>query len=180
MKLTTTAAEIYNYRPCQEGFERFINGLFGKSFDAENIARMFAILTEEEKNREIDLLDILDNNGVEDTFWVLRTQEYKDYCLVLADVAEPVLHLYEKRYSWDDQLRGEIKAIRLYQSGGISLGELKTPRKTAYDIAYEATCTAYYNVYAYVNVGDTYTAVIAAEDQWQKNEDILRKYLSKE
>jgi len=131
MNLTTTLTKIYKHAPCDIGFEILIRNTTGseefsdgKQYE-ESIARQFAHLTDEEKNKEITLLDILDSNGVEDAFWALRCWGYKDYCLLLADVAESVLHIWEEEYPDDDRTRRCIEGIRLFHAVKLTGKELE-------------------------------------------------------
>ena len=87
----------------------------------------------------VSILEILNTNGVEDAFWALRTQKYEDYCLILADVAESVLHIYENKYPTDERPRLAIQGIRDYKAGLISIKELIKLAAAAYAAADAAT-----------------------------------------
>ena len=142
----------------------------------------------------VSILEILNTNGVEDAFWALRTQKYEDYCLVLADIAESVLHIFENKYPNDHRPRLAVQAIRDYKAGKISKEELKSAAAAAVLVidvaaayaayaayaaaayAYAAYATAAYAAYATAAYAAYATA--AEKKQWEKNEEILRKYLS--
>jgi hypothetical protein len=70
-KMKTTYREIMKHNPCRELTE--IPQEYKDNPDAE-----------------IDFKEILETSGVKDAFWCLRTQEYYDICLIIADVAESV------------------------------------------------------------------------------------------
>lgn len=76
---------------------------------------------------------VLKSNGIEDAIWCLRCFNYLDYCLFLADIAESVLHIYERKYK-NTAPRDAITAIREYKLGNID----KLALKNAYDAAYAA------------------------------------------
>ena len=149
---------------------------------------------------EVSILEILDCNGVKDAFWALRTQKYEDYCLILADVAESVLHIYENKYPTDERPRLAIQGIRDYKAGLISIKELIKLAAAAYAAA-DAANAVYDAAAAAADAANAYAAADAAADaadavydaaatanannddaayaaQWKKNEEILRKHLS--
>lgn len=157
--MKTTIKELYKVRPCCESSAKFLNKTFNLNLaEDDNITSQFNSLTEEQKNKEITILDILNRNGVKDAYWALKTQDYKDYCLILADVAESVLYIFEAEYPSDNRPRKAIEAIRKYKNEEISLEELKA---------------AAYAAYAAVAVDAT-----AVDFQWKINEKIMRKYLT--
>lgn len=135
--MKTTLRKIKGFNPGASGWKKLCEGLGTTDLDTE-----------------VTILQILEINGVEDAYWALRTQEYKDYCLILAHVAESVLHFYENEYT-NLAPRKAIEGIRLFQKGEITREELKKLVNAANAAAY----TAY------------------AAEQWRKNEEILRKYL---
>jgi len=139
--MKTTFGKIKSFHPCKEGWRKLME-----------------LNPENDMNKEVTILEILEHNGVRDAFWALRTQEYKDYCLILADIAESVLHIFEEKYPDDKRPREAVNAIRLWSDEKITNQEL----------AYYTTAAA-----------DAYAAD-ADTNQWQKNEEILRKYLKME
>jgi len=73
---------------------------------------------------EVSILQILDICGIKNAISTLITQDYKDYCLFNADLAESVLHLFENEYPYDKRPRKAIEGIRLYHAGKITEYEL--------------------------------------------------------
>lgn len=162
--MKTTINDIYSYNPCYEGFKKICEYVYSSEIEPKkrNIAHIKALLSDEELKRDVSILEVLNNNGVQDTFWVLRTQNYKDYCLILADIAESVLHLYEKRYPKNKTVRSCIEGVRQYYKNEITKDELKKWCNAAYNAAYNAA------------------AAENGRKQWAINEKILRSFLTKE
>ena len=171
--MKTTFGEIRKFNPCADGWKKLRNNL-NPEMDME---------------KEVTILEILDSNGVKDAFWALRTQDYRDYCLILADVAESVLHIFEEKNKGDTRPREAIEAIRKWHSGIITDAELKNAAASA-AAAYAAYAAAgaadaaYAAAYAAASAAAADAAGAAADDaagadlQWKKNEEILRKHLS--
>ena len=146
--MKTTLRKIKSFNPCLPGWRTLCEGLGTTDPDTE-----------------VSILQILEINGVEDAFWALRTQKYKDYCLVLADIAESVLHIFEEEYPDDKRPRRTIQAIRDYKAGKISKKELEDARTaiTADPAAItRATRTAYAAAYT-ARARVDHTAIDAAE-----------------
>ena len=189
--LTTTITEVYNHRPCEDGFAKLIGNVLGiKTCGDINIAKQFNLLTDEQKNKKLTLLEILDSNGVKDAFWALLCWEYRDYCLLLADVAESVAYIFNEKYPNDNRVKDCIQGIRDYHAYKITLEELHELRAAiyaassasaaddddaAYAVTYAATyATAYTAAYAYADD----TAGTAA--QWEVNEKLMREFIEKD
>ena len=102
----------------------------------------------------LSLIYILDVLGINDAIWYLKCLEYKDYCLFLADAAESVLHIFEKRFPGDDRPRKCIEGVRNYHKGLITKEELAQLRTAVY------ACDAY--AYAYVSEAAVYATDSAA------------------
>jgi len=162
-KMKTTLGEIKKHGICADGYKHLCENL-GKPIRDET---------------EVTILEILDINGVKDAFRLLRIIDYKDYCLVLVDVAEAVLPVFEKTFPDDDSLRKAIQAIRDYKVDKITTEELVESSKAVYNAVRVAlvahhnvftTCTSAYRaysvaqaVYAAVNAVAYVAAVKAAE-----------------
>jgi hypothetical protein len=108
--MQTTLNKIKEHNPCKDGWEKLLNHLNKTQSDDE----------------PIELLTILESNGIDDTIWALRGVEGKDkeIRLFAADCAELVLPIYEKHYPSDNRPRLAIKAARDYANGLITLQEL--------------------------------------------------------
>ncbi len=119
--MKTTLSRIKNFNPCMDGWK---------------------LLNKNHKKEEISLMEILESNGIENAIWALRCFDYKDYCLFLADVAESVLHIFEKENPGDTIVRECIQGIRDYKAGNITKGELKAHADAAYNSAYYSSSSA--------------------------------------
>jgi len=191
--MKTTFGEIYSFDPCSSGWVTLCTNKLGAEVHDD------MHLTAEQLATEISILEILNSNGIKHAVWALRTQDYRDYCLFLADVAESVLHLFERECPGDMRLRNLIAGIRRWHAGSLSDEELAELRidddvAAAYyaDAAYynNATAAAYYaaDAVAAAAVADAAQANAAAKaadalarrEQWQKVEELLRKHLGKE
>ena len=183
--MKTTLRKIKSFDPQYFGSNDFMKKLC-KNLGTTNL------------DTEVSILQILESNGVEDAFWALRTQDYKDYCLILADIAESVLDIAEEKFPKDVRPRKGIQGIRDYKDGKISIKELKSLANAVADsdqvyvsiaaVAWGATGRAIHGEYdcasktsdavicgATADAGDH--SQLAKEIQIIKNEEILRKYL---
>ena len=182
--MKTTFREIKNFCPCKVGWDKLMK-----------------LNPEKDMDKEITILEILNHNGVKDAFWALRTQNYQDYCLILADVAESVLHIFEGKYPEDKRPREAIDAIRLWADEKITNQKLacsataataaaaaataaadynaayNVAYAAAYNAAYDAANAAYAAAYAAAYDAVYDAAPAAATTQWSKHEEILRKHL---
>ena len=92
MKLTTTLNKIRACSPCASGWRTLVKHL-GEDFDPD---------------AEINLLTILESNGVADMLWTLRAtdQDSKRVASQLAiEFAEQALPIFEKRRPNDERPR---------------------------------------------------------------------------
>ena len=129
MKCTTTLSRIRACSPSQSGWHKLLNYL-GPDFDPET---------------EINLLTILDLNGVADMLWALRaTVQDSTRCAsqLAIEFAAEVLPLFEKRRPGDDRPRKAIQAARDFLDGKISEGELRQAHQDAYAAATAAASAA--------------------------------------
>ena len=143
--METTLNKIREHSPCEGSWRKLLSGLSKTKADDEPL-------------KLITILEILD---IWDAVWCLRTLEYRDYCLFLADVVEPVLHVYEKLAA-DQAPRNAIKAIDRWRNGEISRIELQAAAYAAYDAADAADADA--------------AAYAARREQWQKTEQLFIKH----
>ena len=163
MKLTTTLNKIRACSPCASGWRTLVKHV-GKDFDPD---------------AEINLLTILESNGVADTLWTLRAtdQESKRIASQLAiEFAATTLPIFEKRSPNDERPRKAIQAARDYLDGKISLEELRSCRShadaaaayaayaAAYAAADAAAYAAYAAAYAAADAAAAYAATYAAAD----------------
>lgn len=136
--MKTTLKKIKSHNPCKNGYHKLITAL-GTS----------------NENTEISFGFILNNNGIRDAYWALRCWEYRDYCLLLANVVESALYIFETKYPKDDRPRKAIEAIRKWYKGEITDYDLVKAANDAYSAA-NNTCKAACNV-AYAAAYATYT-----------------------
>ena len=117
MKLTTTLNKIRACSPCASGWQTLLKHV-GKDFDPD---------------AEINLLTVLESNGVADMLWTLRATDHsKRVASQLAiEFAEQALPIFEKRRPNDERPRKAIQAARDYLDGKISLEELRSCRSHA-------------------------------------------------
>jgi len=120
---------------------------------------------------EVTIKQILEINGVQDAFWALRCWDCEKYCILLTDVAESVLPIFETRFSDDNCRRTAIEAIRKYAKNEITLYEFLTADAAA--AAAYAYAAAYADAVAVAAVVDyaVYNAVY--DNQWKRNEQFL-------
>ncbi len=89
-------------------------------------------------NESLSLMTIHKTMGINEAIWCLRTQDYRNYCLFLADIAESVLSVFEAEYPENKQPRQAIKAIRDWYNGDITKKQLKVCAYWAYTAAHTA------------------------------------------
>ena len=120
-KLTTTLNSLKRAGACQGRYYHLVKALGGVRFDPD---------------AEINLLTILDTNGVYDCLWALcATAENCDMVsrLMAADFAESVLHIFEKECPEDKRPRQAIEASRKYARGEIGSAAGDAARYAARD-----------------------------------------------
>jgi len=169
----TTLNIIKSHRPCKPGWDELLNSLNKETPDDE----------------PLDLMHILESNGIKDAVWTLRCFDYLDYCLFLADVAERALFIYETK-GVSDAPRKAIQAIRDYKVGLITKDDLIYAADSVYDdadiaaFAAFAAVAAVYAVYDNDDVDDTVYAYAADSDtdaarqkKWEEIEALFIKHL---
>jgi hypothetical protein len=145
----------------------------------------------------ISLIYILETLDIKDAIWCLRCFDYKDYCLFLADIAESVLPIYEKKHPDNDAPRKAIEAIRKYHKGEIDREQLTAAAYAAAAYAdaaaaayaayaaaaYAAAADAAYAAAAYAAAADAAYAAAAYADaaaarmkKWEEIEVMFRKH----
>jgi hypothetical protein len=199
--METTLKEIVHYHPCDEGISKLMNNL-GIKCNEYNWNEIYHNLEDCDKNKKIDLKFILESNGIEDTYWVLKTQDKKNVMPILADVAESVLHIYEEKYPNDFSVRNCIQGIRDFCNDKITEEDLEKLRDAAFSASWAAysakassaswaakasSVSAFWAAVAdwaasswAASLAAAYASLAVADAsdvQWRKNEEILRKYL---
>ena len=192
--MKTNLKTIVKFRPCAIGITKLMNNL-GHICVENNWEDVYNSLSKEQRMKDIDFKFILESNGVEDTYWALRTQSKNTRMLIGADIVESVLYIYEKKHPDDNRMRDWIQGIRDHCNGKITKAKLNTLKiNVAADAALvvgaatAVVCAGYDAAYAAVNAAATavvdanaYNAVAyvfgVMDEQWKKNEEILRKYI---
>lgn len=144
--MKTTLNRIKEQSPCSEGWSKLLTYLNKTEADDE----------------PLDLLTILESNGVKDCLWALRRTDNYDniHRHIAADFAESVLHIYESDYPNDNRPRLAIQAARDYADGKID------------DAARAAACDA-----ARAAARDAASAAARAAEL-EKQKTIIIKWLS--
>ena len=127
MKLTTSFALLKKAGACVDRYTFLAKALGG--------------ITKYGKDTPIDLLTTLETNGVDDCLWALQaTVEDASRIteLIIADVAESVLYIYEREYPTDKRVRECIQARRAYANGEIDAAAWAAARAAARDAAWDA------------------------------------------
>ena len=141
MKLTTTLNKIRACSPCTSGWKKLLSRL-GTDFNLD---------------AEINLLTVLESNGVADMLWTLRAteQDSKRIASQLAiEFAEQALPIFEERLPNDLRPRQAIQAARDYLDGTIDLAALREAHAAAASHAASYTYAAYAASYAAAYAAD--------------------------
>jgi hypothetical protein len=144
MKIYTTLNRIKQEEPCSEGWTKLLSFLNKTKSD----------------NDPLDLLTILESNGVEDCIWAFKYTDNHDniYRHIAADFAESVLHIYEAEYPNDNRPRLAIQAARDFADGKINNAD----RAAARVDAARAADNAWSAVVAARAADNAWSAVVAA------------------
>jgi len=99
--ITTTLYRLRKFRACKDRYAHLVSKLGPEWGDQD----------------EINLLDILEHNGIDDCLWAFRAavkhpEGDQVMRLMAADFAEAVLSIYEKEYPSDTRPRKAIQAAR--------------------------------------------------------------------
>jgi len=119
---TTTLNAIRDNRPCAAGWRKMLAYL-GKT---------------EADDEPINLLTILESNGVQDMLWALRCVDHPDLervaRLIACDFASAALCIYDK-YPDDPRPRNAVEVARRYANGEATSRELSYARDAAWAAA---------------------------------------------
>ena len=118
--LTTSLYSLRKHHACQPRYDHLVSAL-GEGYGDRT---------------PINLLSILDSNGVEDCLWALCATDQncdKVARLMAADFAEAVLPLYETRYLHDTRPRDAIQAARDFAHGRIGAAAWAAACDAAWD-----------------------------------------------
>jgi len=126
--MTTTFARLKQAGACTSGYR--------------TLAKHLGSVEEYGEDKEINLLTILDSNGLDDALWCLRATVQdcdKEKRLIACEFAESVLHIFESKRPNDDRPRKAIEAAKQFANGEISREEMLESRRAA---AYAAAAVA--------------------------------------
>ena len=127
--LTTTLNLLKKAGAYTERYKHLVKTLGGTTFD---------------HYAPINLLTILETNGVDDCLWALQATEQDCEMvarLMAADFAEAVLHIYEKDYPKDNRPRLAIEAARQFARGEIDSAAMSAAMSAAGSAARSAQAT---------------------------------------
>ena len=130
MILTTTLNRLRAAHACAPRYEILVRALGGTTFDHD---------------APINLLTILEHNGVDDCLWALcATAENCDVVarLIAADFAEAMLPIFERIRPNDGRPRAVITAARDFAFGRIDAATWATARDATCAAAWDAACAA--------------------------------------
>lgn len=173
MRMTTSFAKLKEAGACTSGYR--------------TLAKHLGSVEEYGEDKEINLLTILDSNGLDDALWCLRATHQdcdKEKRLIACEFAESVLHIFESKMPNDDRPRKAIEAARQFANGEISKEKMMDLRRAAdayaayVDYAADAADVAYVAYVAYA--ADAADAAYAAAARLQKKAqlaEIFRKHL---
>lgn len=171
--LHTTLNRLREAGACTERYQHLLRALGGPSFHHEE---------------PINLLTILEHNGVEDCLWALcATAENCDQVarLMACDFAEAVLPIFERDYPDDRRPRVAIETARRFARAECTADELAAARTAAWAVAWDVWDAAWEAIRAaraaaWAAVGDIARAARAA-GPWAAagdvQADIIRRYL---
>lgn len=168
MNLTTTIEEIYAHKPSRSGFAKLVVNIFGVDADPESsINEQNELLTHEQRTAPITLLQLLDSNGIHDALWALRCWNYRDHCLLLADIIEP-----SGKHSDCDAVRNMATTIRRWHAGNITDADLARAAAARGESA-AAWASAWA---AAADAADAERAARAANSEWSRIEQLMRDF----
>lgn len=124
MPVLITLNQIRKNKPCKNGWERLFKAQGKTSPD----------------NVPFPITDVLDSNGIDDAHWCLdclKGYDREKYHY-LADIAESVLHVFEKAYPDDMRPRRSIQDMRDFADGKISKKRMNATRNATETILWAA------------------------------------------
>jgi hypothetical protein len=168
MILSTTFAKLKEFGACESGYKKLATHLGG--------------ITKYGRDKPINLLTILDSNGVKDCVWALRAAVEPDRDkiarLFACDCAESVLPIFESEKPDDPRPRKAIQTARDYAVGLATQEQLAAAWAAAQDAARAAAWAAAQDA-ARDAAGAAARAAAGAAAGAAQSEN-LRKYLTGE
>ena len=138
---TVTLAQLRKEGACISGYNKLVCSLQGKPFDQDR--KTYIRYAHKEP---INLLHILDSNGVDDCLWGIRAVNHPERDRVArhiaCDCADAILHIYEKETPSDNRPRHAVEVARRYADGNATQEELDAARAAAWAAASAAAKAA--------------------------------------
>ena len=168
MTLTTTRRLLVSNRACVDGYKTLIDSL-GNDWPRE---------------QPINLLHILESNGVQDMMWCLRATEQdctRERYLISADMAESVLHIFTDQHPDDDRPALAIHAARSTADGKMESVDAGFIAVDAAIAGFDASTAVKQAAYAadYPAYPAAYTAAYAAAYAAKASKPIYAAYAAK-
>ena len=148
----TTFAKLKAVAACESGYKKLAVSLGG--------------VTKYGRNTPINLLQILDSNGVDNCLWALRAVAHPERDrisrYIACDCAESVLHIFEKHRPNDNRPRNAIAVARKFSDGQATDSEKDAAWAAAWDAWAAARAAA---------------GAAAGDAAWDSQSIIIRSYL---
>jgi len=161
MKITTSFEKLKSNHACTERYRHLGKALGG--------------ITKYGRRTPINLLTILETNGVDDCLWALRAtnEDCESLCRLMAcDFAEAVLPVFEKHHPNDMRPRKAIETARKYAKGESTTGELNASSAAASAAAWAAASSASSSASSAAAWAAAWDATV------DKQKEIIIRYLS--
>ena len=127
--ITTSFAKLHKAEACVERYKHLTKALGG--------------ITKYGYTKPINLLQILEHNGLDDFWWTLGTLPNNEvFRLMACDFAESTLHIFENKYPGDERPRKAIQAARDYALGNIDSAARSAAESAAESAAWSAARSA--------------------------------------
>ena len=175
MRMATNFKKLRDADACTSGYR--------------TLAKYLGSVEEYGEDKEINLLTILESNGLNDALWCLRATLQdcdKEERLIACEFAESVLHVFEAKRPNDDRPRKAIEAAKKFANGEISKEDLLAAKRAAYAAAAAAAAAfAADDADANAAAAAAYAVAAADDDAARKSkkeqlEEIFKKHLQDE
>src|SRR6185369_15521232 len=129
IELTTTFKQLRENGACMKGYNKLVRAVQNKPFTEKDEQRESYIIYKHDK--PINLLTILESNGVDDCLWSLRVVIHNDVDKIARYCAMKCLNNFEQCYPNDMRPRKAIEACLQFANGEITQDELKSAAESA-------------------------------------------------
>jgi len=135
---TVTLAQLRKEGACVSGYNKLVCSLQGKPFDCGRDTYIRYA-----HKGPINLLHILESNGVDDCLWALRAVKHVERdriaLYIACDCAEAVLHIYETERPDDNRPRYAVEVARRFADSNATQEELAAASDAAWAAASDAS-----------------------------------------